>query len=116
MGTIALSAAFLSIAAQSAASADVNPHAENAMNRAAQFAPNEERNFDRQRNTSERGHLISWVVNTTDRPIKFNGLIGDAVLRNGGGAPSAFNATPIQAAPFTPPRVPTLRGIPFLPR
>src|SRR5215831_14565827 len=29
----------------------------------------------------DRGYLIAWVVDTSDRPIKFDGLIGDAVLR-----------------------------------
>jgi hypothetical protein len=29
-----------------------------------------------------RGYLIGWVVNTTDQPIKFDGLIGNAVIRN----------------------------------
>ena len=27
------------------------------------------------------GYLIAWVVDNADRPIKFDGLIGDAVLR-----------------------------------
>ena len=47
-----------------------------------------------------RGYLIGWVVNpTTLQPIRFDGLIGDAVLRVSGTAVSAYNATPIQAAP-----------------
>jgi len=47
-----------------------------------------------------RGYLIGWVVNpTTLAPIRFDGLIGDAVLRVSGTAVSAYNATPIQAAP-----------------
>src|ERR1700730_10653941 len=29
-----------------------------------------------------RGYLIGWVVNTADQPIKFDGLIGNAVIRN----------------------------------
>jgi len=29
-----------------------------------------------------RGYLIGWVVDTADRPIKFDGLIGNAVIRN----------------------------------
>ncbi|GAA4584633.1 hypothetical protein GCM10023194_25040 [Planotetraspora phitsanulokensis] len=93
MGTLALSAAFLSIAAQSAASADVNPHAEKAMNRAAQFVPNEEneeRDFTRQQNTRR-----SFT--------NFTALVGNAVIRPGNtGATSAYNAIPIQAAPFLP--------------
>ena len=46
-----------------------------------------------------RGYLIGWVVNTSDRPIKFDGLIGDAVLRVSGGALASYNAIPIQADP-----------------
>ena len=46
-----------------------------------------------------RGYLIGWVVNpTTLQPIRFDGLIGDAVLRVSGTAVSAYNAIPIQAA------------------
>ena len=29
-----------------------------------------------------RGYLIGWVVNNSDQPIKFDGLIGNAVIRN----------------------------------
>jgi len=39
------------------------------------------------------------VVNAADQPIKFDGLIGDAIIRTPSGAVSAYNATPIQAAP-----------------
>ena len=47
-----------------------------------------------------RGYLIGWVVNpTTLQPIRFDGLIGDAVLRVSGTAVAAYNAIPIQAAP-----------------
>jgi hypothetical protein len=47
-----------------------------------------------------RGYLIGWVVNpTTLEPIRFDGLIGDAVLRVSGTAVAAYNAIPIQAAP-----------------
>jgi hypothetical protein len=45
----------------------------------------------------EKGYLILWVVDPFDRPIKFDGLIGDATFR-GGGAAAAYNAIPIQAA------------------
>jgi hypothetical protein len=52
------------------------------------------------------GYLIGWVISpTNDRPIKFDGLIGDAHLRPGspvGGSPTAladYNAIPIQADP-----------------
>jgi hypothetical protein len=46
-----------------------------------------------------RGYLIGWVVDTSDRPIKFDGLIGDAVLRESPATVSAYNAIPIQADP-----------------
>src|ERR1700730_2927261 len=29
-----------------------------------------------------RGYLIGWVINSADQPIKFDGLIGNAVIRN----------------------------------
>src|ERR1700730_13333473 len=29
-----------------------------------------------------RGYVIGWVINTADQPIKFDGLIGNAVIRN----------------------------------
>jgi hypothetical protein len=45
------------------------------------------------------GYLIGWVINpANDQPIKFDGLIGDEVIREAPGAVSAFNAIPIQAA------------------
>ena len=46
-----------------------------------------------------RGYLIGWVVDEFDQPIKFDGLIGDAVLRESPTAVSAYNAIPIQADP-----------------
>jgi hypothetical protein len=45
------------------------------------------------------GYLIAWVVDASDRPIKFDALIGDAIIREPSGAVSAYNAIPIQAAP-----------------
>src|SRR5215469_15833203 len=57
------------------------------------------------------GYLIAWVINTSDQPIKFDGLIGDASLRPGrpasgsttfAGSPTAlasYAAIPIQADP-----------------
>jgi hypothetical protein len=51
------------------------------------------------------GYLIGWVIDPADQPIKFDGLIGDAVLRPGSsttGSPTAeasYNAIPIQAHP-----------------
>src|ERR1700730_17932665 len=54
-----------------------------------------------------RGYLIGWVVNTADQPIKFDGLIGNAVIRNpevtvngvtSSTGLSAYSALGIQAA------------------
>jgi hypothetical protein len=45
------------------------------------------------------GYLIGWVIDTSDRPIKFDGLIGDAVIRQSGTAVSSYGAIPIQADP-----------------
>jgi len=47
----------------------------------------------------DRGYLIGWVVNKANLPIKFDGLIGDAVLRASSTAVSAYKAIPIQADP-----------------
>ena len=46
-----------------------------------------------------RGYLIAWVIDTSDRPIKFDGLIGNAILRESATAVSGYNAIPIQADP-----------------
>jgi hypothetical protein len=46
------------------------------------------------------GYLIAWVINpANDKPIKFDGLIGDAVLRVSGTAEAGYDAIPIQADP-----------------
>lgn len=45
------------------------------------------------------GYLIGWVVNESGQPVKFDGLIGDAQLRESPTAITAYNAIPIQAAP-----------------
>lgn len=45
-----------------------------------------------------RGYLIAWVEDAnTQRAIKFDGLIGDAVLRESNTSVTAYNAIPIQA-------------------
>jgi hypothetical protein len=44
------------------------------------------------------GYLIGWVINTNDQPIKFDGLIGDAVIRETSTSVGAYSAIPIQAA------------------
>lgn len=48
---------------------------------------------------SAAGYLVAWVIDA-DRPIKFDGLIGDAILREANGATSAYNGIPIQAAGY----------------
>lgn len=49
-----------------------------------------------------RGYLIGWVIRPSDdQPIKFDGLIGDAVLRESGSALASYSAIPIQANPDT---------------
>jgi hypothetical protein len=49
----------------------------------------------------QRGWLIVWVISPNDGsapfPIKFDGLVGDAVLRNANGSAGAYTAYPIQA-------------------
>jgi len=45
----------------------------------------------------DKGYLIAWVVDNNDRPIKFDALIGDAIIREPNGATSAYNGIPIQA-------------------
>jgi len=48
----------------------------------------------------DRGYLIGWAINpATDAPMKFDGLIGDAVIRLSDTAVSSYNAIPIQADP-----------------
>ena len=46
------------------------------------------------------GFLLVWVVNAANQPIKFDGLIGDAVLRHSGVSAGAYNGIPIQADPL----------------
>jgi hypothetical protein len=46
------------------------------------------------------GYLIGWVINTSDQPIKFDGLIGDAQLRPGSVVPSVAGAVnPLAGSP-----------------
>jgi hypothetical protein len=46
------------------------------------------------------GYLIGWVINpANDQPVKFDGLVGDAVLRLTGAAIASYSAIPIQADP-----------------
>jgi hypothetical protein len=53
-----------------------------------------------------RGYLIGYVTNTGDQPIKYDGLIGDAVMRVDPAAVQAYRAVAIQAAPNFNPTVP----------
>jgi hypothetical protein len=46
----------------------------------------------------KEGYLIVWVVNNVGQPIKYDGLIGDAVVRKGSFDAAAYNAIPIQAS------------------
>ena len=42
------------------------------------------------------GYLIGWLIDpASDTPIKFDGLIGDAVVRTSGTAQAGYNAIPI---------------------
>jgi hypothetical protein len=47
----------------------------------------------------ERGYLIGWVVNALNQPIKFDGLIGHAVLRESATSVASYSGIPIQADP-----------------
>jgi hypothetical protein len=48
----------------------------------------------------DRGYLIGWVIRPSDdQPIKYDGLIGDAVIRAAGTALASYSAIPIQADP-----------------
>jgi hypothetical protein len=58
----------------------------------------------------DRGYLIAWVIDTFDRPIKFDGLIGDAVLRETGTSVGAYTAIPIQADPALATNAPIILG------
>jgi hypothetical protein len=60
----------------------------------------------------DRGYLIVWVIDSLGRPIKYDGLLGNAVLRDsdfgvGGQSAGAYNAVPIQAAASLPTFAPT---------
>jgi hypothetical protein len=48
-----------------------------------------------------RGYLIAWVVDTSDRPLNFNALVGDATFLDSHNALSAYNGVPIQAVDAT---------------
>jgi hypothetical protein len=49
------------------------------------------------------GYLIGWVIDpANDKPVKFDGLTGDAVIRETGITVSEYGAFPIQADPALP--------------
>ena len=48
------------------------------------------------------GYLIAWVINLLDQPIKFDGLFGDAVVRNSSSALAAYDGVTVQAADTLP--------------
>jgi hypothetical protein len=46
------------------------------------------------------GYLIGWGIDpTNDQPVKFDGLLGTAVIREPGSAPLEYSALPIRADP-----------------
>src|SRR5215475_10950360 len=57
------------------------------------------------------GYLIVWAVNAIGNPIKFDGLVGDAVIREGPDSASAYNAIPIQAVSTVPHLGPISLGV-----
>jgi len=46
-----------------------------------------------------RGYAIAWVIDNFGRPIKYDGLIGDAVMRNTATDLQSYSALAIQADP-----------------
>jgi hypothetical protein len=46
-----------------------------------------------------RGYLIGWVTDDAHRPIKYDGLMGDAVLRDSSAAIVSYEAVQIRAEP-----------------
>jgi hypothetical protein len=44
----------------------------------------------------DKGYLIGWVINDLGQPIKYDGLIGEALIRNSGTAAAAYRAIAIQ--------------------
>jgi hypothetical protein len=45
----------------------------------------------------EKGYLIGWVIDESGQPIKYDGLIGKAVIRYSGTAAAVYRAITIQA-------------------
>jgi len=65
-----------------------------------------------------RGYAIAWVIDNFGRPIKYDGLIGDAVMRNTPTDLQSYSALAIQAWPGTTddpfPSTPSNAGSPSL--
>jgi hypothetical protein len=59
-----------------------------------------------------RGYLIGWMVDLFDQPIKFDGLIGEAVLRETSTAVMAYKGYTIKADPALPPYTPATSKTP----
>lgn len=66
----------------------------------------------------QAGYLIAWVIDESDRPIKYDALVGTGILREIEGGVSAYNGIPIQAYPpaatGSPITTPLVTGVPVL--
>ena len=51
----------------------------------------------------EKGYLIGWVIDKFGRPIKYDGLIGEAIIRNSGTAFASYRGITVQAEGTTAP-------------
>jgi hypothetical protein len=51
----------------------------------------------------DKGYLIGWVIDASGQPIKYDGLIGKAVIQNSGTAAAAYRGITIQANAETRP-------------
>ena len=58
-----------------------------------------------------QGYLIGWVTDDSHRPIKYDGLIGDAILRDRSGAIETYDAIQIRAEPNLATRAGIASGI-----
>jgi hypothetical protein len=54
----------------------------------------------------DRGYLIGWVIDEFGQPKKYDGLIGEAVIRNSGTAATSYRGIAIQAFAGTMPGSP----------
>jgi hypothetical protein len=51
----------------------------------------------------DRGYLIGWVINRSGQPIKYDGLIGRAIIRDSNTAAATYRGITIQAEATTTP-------------